>query len=193
MLFSGKADAKTIVFAYFLETIIIGLVHVIKIITIIISNKEPFYKYTSVPFFIFHYGTFVAVQLIFVFVFLKSSDSNIKAPFRLIENISYVLSFRGMLYILLSLILYSLADYYFNFISTKTYKKETVDNIFIQPYKRIFIQQFAVILAGFFMILSSGVIAVAILIIVIRTLIELSFVVNPNSTLLNYKYKKRGV
>lgn len=59
--------------------------------------------------------------------------------------------------------------------------------LFAKPYPRIIIQQFAVILGGFFMIFSSGVFAVAILIIIFRTAIELLFIAQPNSKIFEPK------
>ena len=52
------------------------------------------------------------------------------------------------------------------------------------PYPRIIIQQFAVILGGFFIVFTSGIYAVAILLILFRTAIELLFTGNSQINLL---------
>ncbi|PHR71389.1 MAG: hypothetical protein COA67_06705 [Lutibacter sp.] len=179
LLIFDKTDALTIVIAYFLETIIIGIVHAFKMFTIISSNPSSKESYSTILFFLVHYLFFVAIQLIFVFSFLEMNDSNITSGFNLIHNISYVMSLKGMIIVLISILIYNLADYYLNFIQTQVYKKARVREIFSQPYVRIIIQQFAVILGGFFIIFSSGVFIVAILLILIRTLIELLFISNP--------------
>jgi len=149
--------------------------------TIISRNPSSKELYGTILFFLFHYMFFVAVQLVFVFSFLEFKDSNIKSGFDLIHNISYVMSLKGMNLVLISILIYNLADYYFNFIVQKTYKNITVDEIFMQPYVRIIIQQFAVILGGFFIIFTSGIFVVAILLILIRTFIELIFITNSSS------------
>ena len=178
LLLIGKADPLTIVMAYFLETLIIGIVNVFKMFMVISTNPKGEKDYGLIIFFIFHYTFFVAVQLIFVFVFLGMSDSNIKEPFNLIENITYTMSLKGMVIVLTSILIYNLADYYFNFIVPKFYKKTTTTKLFSRPYPRIVVQQFAVILGGFFIIFSSGLFAVAILLILFRTFIELLFLSN---------------
>jgi hypothetical protein len=180
LLIIGKADPLTIVMAYFLETIIIGIVNAFKMFKVISTNPKEEKKYGLILFFIFHYSFFVAVQLIFVFVFLEMNDSNIKEPFNLIDNISYTMSLKGMTLVLTSILVYNLADYYFNFIRPKFYKETTSAKLFITPYPRIIIQQFSVIFGGFFIMFNLGLYPVAILIILFRTLIELVFVSNPH-------------
>lgn len=187
ILILGYADTLTIVMAYFLETIIIGMIQVLKMYRVVSTSKTK--NYFLIPFFIFHYSFFVAVQLIFVFVFLEMKDNNIREPFNLIENILYVLSYKGMKIVLISILIYNLGDYFINFIRPKVYKTITVDKLFMQPYVRIFIQQFAVILGGFFILIFSGLFVVAILIILFRTLIELHFIANPNSKIFDSKHK----
>lgn len=191
LLFKGEVSALTIVIAYFLETIIIGIVYAFKFFTIIShdnsKNKEKSgtANYGLIGFFLVHYGFFIAIQLIFVFAFLEISDESIKEAFNLIENLTYVLSLDGMSLVLLSIVIYNFADYLLNFILPKKYETATINKTFAEPYVRIFIQQFAVILGGFFMIFSQGVLFVAILLILIRSLIELYFIENPNFNFLN--------
>lgn len=180
LLIFGKTDALTIVIAYFLETVIIGVVHAFKMFTIISRNPSSKEKYGTILFFLLHYMFFVVVQLIFVFGFLEMKDSNITSGFNLIHNVSYVMSLKGMTIVLLSILVYNLADYYFNFIQTEVYKRVKVEEIFFQPYVRIIIQQFTVIISGFFIILTSAVFIVAILLILIRTFIELVFIANSS-------------
>lgn len=192
LLANGEVTALTIVIAYFLETIIVGVVYVFKFHSIISSdNAKPENKggsagnYGLIVFFLFHYCFFVAIQLIFVFAFLEISEEGIKEAFNLIENLAYVLSLEGMNYVLISIAIYNFADYFLNFILPKTYETANLNKTFSEPYIRIFIQQFAVILGGFFMFLSNGVLAVAILLILIRSLIELYFIENPVNNFLN--------
>lgn len=179
LLIIGKADPLTIVMAYFLETLIIGIVNVFKMFKVISTNPKGERNYFLIIFFLIHYTFFIAIQLIFVFAFLEMNDNNIKEAFNLFENISYAMSLKGMTLVLTSILVYNLADYYFNFILPKTYKKTTTTKLFAMPYPRIIIQQFAVILGGFFMIFTSGLFAVAILLILFRTTIELLFLSNP--------------
>ena len=184
LLIIGKADPLTIVMAYFLETIIIGVVNAFKMYKVISTNRRGDRNYFLIIFFLVHYTFFVAVQLIFVFAFLQMNDPNIKSGFNLIDNLDYVMSLKGMTLVLTSIFIYNLADYYYNFIIPETYRKTSETILFAMPYPRIIIQQFAVILGGFFIVFTSGIYAVAILLILFRTAIELLFTGNSQINLL---------
>lgn len=190
LLLIGKADSLTIVTAYFLETIIIGIVYAFKMYSIIsynnrIENNSSNSNYFMILFFLFHYGFFIAIQLVFVFVFLGMSDNHIKEAFYLLQNLKYVISYNGMILVLISIAFYNLADYVLNFIIPKKHETSSLNRIFTEPYMRIFVQQLTVILSGFFIVFSSGILVVAVILIIFRTLIELYFVANPTNNILN--------
>ena len=181
LLLSGIADPFAIVMAYFLETFIIGLFHFFKMILVsrrsmtqrLNPGKNPWYL---IPFFLFHYSFFIVVQSIFVFVIFQFADSNIRGPFDLISNYLYVLGYKGIGYGLLVMILFMLLHNYYSFYRNNAYHLHTVDSLFFQPYLRIFIQQFTVIMAMFFVaFVSSGTIAALILILLRLLLICLEF------------------
>lgn len=190
LLLIGKADSLTIVTAYFLETIIIGIVYAFKMYSIIsynnrIENNSSNSNYFMILFFLFHYGFFIAIQLVFVFVFLGMSDNHIKEAFYLLQNLKYVISYNGMILVLISIAFYNLADYVLNFIIPKKHETSSLNRIFTEPYMRIFVQQLTVILSGFFIVFSSGILVVAVILIIFRTLIELYFIANPTNNILN--------
>ncbi|MBI9040389.1 DUF6498-containing protein [Lutibacter sp.] len=190
LLIIGKVDPLTIVTAYFLETAIVGVVYVFKMYTIISfgnkKEKNPSYSnYSLILFFIVHFSFFIAIQLIFVFAFLTITDNNIKEAFNILENIKYVLTYKGITFVLISITAYNFADYVFNFIIPKKYETSSLNKIFTEPYIRIFVQQFTVIVSGFFIVFSSGITVVAIILIIFRTLIEIYFIANPTNNILD--------
>jgi hypothetical protein len=186
LLLLGKANSLTIVTAYFLETIVIGIIHACKMFTIISfknSNHKPalkFSNYSMVLFFLIHFGFFITIQLIFVFVFLGISDPNIKEAFYIIQNLKYILSFKGMFLVIISIVMYNVVNFVISFLIPKKYKKTTLEIAFTEPYLRIFVQQFTVIISGFFIIFYSDLIIVAILLITFRTILELYFIANQS-------------
>lgn len=195
LLLSGRADSLTIVTAYFLETIIIGIVNTFKMYSIISFDNSKhhdtsgFSNYSMILFFLFHYGFFIAVQLVFVFVFIGMTDNHIKEAFYLLKNLKYVLSYNGMILVLISIMAYNFADYILNFIIPKRYKTSSLNTVFTEPYVRIFVQQFTVILSCFFIIFSSGILIVAVILIIFRTLIELYFIANPTNNIIDGNQK----
>ena len=72
LYFTGALSAMAILFASFLETIIIGLFMVIKMCFITIySHENKGSNIGKILFFCVHYGGFVAIQSIFAFTFLE--------------------------------------------------------------------------------------------------------------------------
>lgn len=177
-LISDMVDPFAIVMVYFLETIIIGFIHSYKMHYVgkysrtqrNVEGQNPNFK---VGFFIVHYSFFVAVQSIFVFAIFSLSDYNIKEPFNLIANFKYVLTLKGIGYALGVTFVMLAVQTYFSFIKTKMYNFYTVDRLFMQPYLRIFVQQFTVILAIFFIVFFPSGIMAAVLLILIRLFVDL--------------------
>ena len=177
-LITGVADPFALVIAYFLETILIGFIHCFKMYFVGRNSatqssnpgKSPRFL---IGFFALHYSFFIAVQSIFVFAIFQFADTNIKVPFNLIANYGYVLTLKGIGYGLLTMFIFLAIQTYFSFFRTKMYNLFTVDQLFFQPYLRILVQQFVVILSIFFIfIFPSGVMA-AVLLILIRLFVDL--------------------
>lgn len=188
LLLLGKIEPYTVLFGYFLETIIIGLFNVFKMIIASRHDGSGKSVFLFIPFFIFHFGMFVAVQSIFAFVIIGLDGSSfIKEPFHLIDNYEAILHLKGMDYILLLLFGTQVMKFIFDFILPKKYLDFSVQEIMFKPYVRIFIQQFTVILAMFFMILSSVSIIAAVLLILFRAIVDVGLVaIRENEKLLDY-------
>ena len=172
LLYIGKADAITILFAYFLETIIIGIFNALKMFWSIRFGKST--GYALIFFFLFHYGFFIAIQSIFGFSMFSIEDTVfIKEPFNLLENYTTILNLEGIKYALPAIIFTYLGKFVTDFIQKKKYLKFTAQEIMFKPYVRIFIQQFVVIIAFFFIVFGNVGVIAAILLILFRLLVDL--------------------
>ena len=185
LLLTGETDAFSIVIAYFMETLIIGVIHVFKMYKILNYANDTGVERTMnngspmIFFFMFHYTFFVAIQSVFVFALLQMKDTNIDA-FSLLDNITYIFqTYDGIYPILISLTIFNIADFYLNFIVPKAYQNMTIEKSFSGPYGRIFIQQFAVILGFFFFIFSFALDIIALLIVGLKALVDFYMVSNP--------------
>lgn len=158
-------DAKAIFIVYCLETVIIGAFNVIKMLIVTVTRKSDMWyaegKATRVSglffilFFIVHYGMFVAIQTgMFVSVSGLSKafhtgffDFFIHWP-RYInqDSLTMMIGF---------LVCYGF-KLYWDFIRTGEYKTISMMKLMFQPYIRIFIQQFAVILGSIFLTFGAG-------------------------------------
>ena len=80
LIIIGKLSATEFVIVYALETIIIGVFHAIRMLTItFLSNKMINDKGKGIGltlFFLVHYGFFVFIQTTFFFVFLSNSTKD---------------------------------------------------------------------------------------------------------------------
>lgn len=188
LLVIGVADAFMIVITYFLETVIIGLIHVVKLFLTVKHGKPPkpdskgFNGYGVILFFIFHYGIFVSVQSAFVFGFFGVDTFSSQGVFDAYWD---ALLSPGMLMALASILFTNLSYFFTNFWKPKKYRDYGPDEIFMKPYLRIIIQQFVVIIAAFFLVVLNAGLAAAILLIVLRLAVDLTIIgIKSDSTLL---------
>jgi hypothetical protein len=192
LLFTGIIEPYTVLFGYFLETIIIGIFNCFKIYKCHLHDKDSKGLAFHILFFCFHYGFFIAVQSIFLFgIFSFSKTFQIKEPFHLIDNFQFVLSLDGMLIMILVLSITQLMKYILDFILPKKYLEFSVNDVFFKPYVRIFIQQFVVILGSFFVILSAAPVIAALILIIIRFLVDVFLAsIKKDSKTLDYLVEK---
>lgn len=191
-LLLGIIEPYTVLFGYFLETIIIGVFNVFKMVVASKHDGSGNSIFFSIPFFIFHYGMFVAIQSIFVFVVIGIDGTKlIKEPFNIIENYIMMLDLQGMEYMLPLLITTQLVKFLLDFMHPKKYLEFTVQEIMFKPYVRIFVQQFTVIIAMFFIIFSNVSVIAALLLILFRTIVDFSFAsIRKNGKFLDYLVDK---
>lgn len=174
----GRLSATEFVIVYALETMIIGVFHAIKMLTITFLSSEMKNKRGEgvglTLFFIVHYGFFVFIQTTFFFVFLSMGDDRISDSFGLSSFLT-VLQFKGVQMALVLMLLSHAFKYWFNFYKNYRFQEVNLALYMFQPYVRIIIQQFVAIIPGFFIVFGNGGIAVAIVLIIIRALVDLFF------------------
>ncbi|WP_418262191.1 DUF6498-containing protein [Flavobacterium faecale] len=177
LLFLGKANPMAIVFAYVLETIIIGVFHVGKLVLILRNNplektQSGITSYFMIPFFLLHYGFFVAIQSVFIYIGFAIKDERFSTSLQA-SNFLSILSLEGFYWVFLSLIATHSIQFYFHFYKNKKYNEYSLNRYFMKPYLRIVIQQFLAIIPFFFLIIYDhvGIIA-ALLLIGMRTFLD---------------------
>ncbi len=204
-LFFLHWSPASVLTAYFFETIIIGLIHVVKMLTVLFWGKEqkaiPPNKRTnehhgaSILFFIAHYFFFVFVQSVFMFLLLQGEVQGVKDSFKVWNNYVTLLQHtdtqQAVALIFFTNIVLAMRQF---FIPGK-YHMYTLPGMFMQPYVRIIIQQFVVIVSGFFMFINGAIVA-AVLLIIIRLYIDLFLFAAANKkenreALLNVLTKKQ--
>ncbi len=169
---TGIWDGIAVIILYLLETIIIGLVHALRLFAYSKFHSIGFVVSLLITlFFTFHYGMFVFVQSVLFFGLAKEVYPEFTDGFNVIHN--YGLFFQKPYLIaiytfFLGQIIYTIQEV----TSKKENQKFSISEYMFIPYTRIFIQQFVVILGAFIMLLFNSVTGVVVLLVILKTLVE---------------------
>ncbi len=178
-LWVGHWDPLLIVMAYFFETILIGITHIIKMLAVwrfgrahqMAIKSDPFNDgnhFATIPFFMVHYFFFVAIQSVFIFVFFGSAIPGRVEAFHIIDNYTRLLQIPTFLMVFSLLAVTQVGRLISDWFAGNKLHQYTLQDLFFQPYLRIFVQQFVAVLAGFFFIISKQGEAAALLVIGLR-------------------------
>lgn len=157
-------NAIEVFIVYALETLIVGMLTVLKMsIASMHGNTHDWYvgeQKTKQPgilfvvFFILHYGLFAAVQ---TSIFSESANINPPGSSMLHFFFHWYSYINKDIAIMLGAFLVSyMANSFIPFIVNKEYKTAPMMKLMFQPYGRIFIQQFTVILGSMFLTFGAG-------------------------------------
>lgn len=156
-------DPKQMFLIYCAESLIAGGFTILKmLITTQIKKKDIWENngaqamvsgYFFILFFIFHYGFFVSIQLLFFFNFSGLLES--MNPFRMLWH------FPSMLDTYTKTLLLGFTGIYLlqmlkDFILNGVFKTASLSTLMFAPYMRIFVQQFAVIIGAIFLNFGAG-------------------------------------
>ena len=187
VLFFGW-DYFIVVLLYIIETVIIGLVNVLKMIkaqgklkfadmkrfgmdaagkqqALDMEENPSRMKVILVPFFLFHYNFFIVVQTIFVVILSTLFDDR---TFNIQDflNLEFILS-------LIFLLVSHFYSFYKNYIKNEEYKKTSTIKLMMSPYKRIIIQQITVIAGSFIIMLTNAPIFFLVVLIILKIYFDL--------------------
>ncbi len=160
-------SARDVFIAYALETIIIGVFTAAKIAVTAMLRKQFAAMVLFTAFFIFHFGLFAVVQ-----ISLFLSVSNIH---NFLLNAEIGPYFQLDFDVVTMLVGFALAFIFGNlipFFTSGDYRTVPLFAIMFQPYGRIFVQQFTVILGSMLLLFGFGRVFILIF-IVIKTVVEI--------------------
>jgi len=178
----------SIVFAYWLENVIIGIITIMKILKAEAPNPSSMKingrpvkgsaKAFLVPFFMAHFGIFTFVHGVFVFAifgfnFIRSNATSEigGAPWPgLMSNIDF--SIIGFLTMAIALAISHGISYKTNFIDNKEYKKVSPGAAMFAPYSRVIVLHIVILGSGFILGFFGINLISAIIIITAKTIID---------------------
>lgn len=167
-------DAKHVFIVYAMETVIIGIINIIKmaVVTLFVKNSHQWQRgdkksmqsgWFFILFFILHYSFFVFVQ---TQLFFNTSDFGSNNSFLFnYAKIPSMLGNDGKLVLLIFIVYYSVQSF-FQFFSNNNYKNISMMRLMFEPYIRIFTQQIIVILGGMCLTFGAGKIFILVFVVV---------------------------
>jgi hypothetical protein len=134
-----KWQISDIIFFYWFENIIIGVMNVLKMAIAGGDIKSSWWvqmvkKSGQILFFTFHYGMFTGVHGVFVMTLFGLPKMSLLA---LIATAGVMVLSHG-------------ESFLQNYIGRKEYLKSTIDSLFMQPYGRIVVVHLTILLGAFF-------------------------------------------
>ena len=146
-------EPVSVFICYALETIVIGIFNVFKLVACYYFGLPPkpdekgIQGLWLIPFFLFHYFFFVFIQLSLFFPVLSTDPG-----FGITAIYHNILQFMTVKSTNLALAVYTIhcaQQFVNNFILDGTYTRRTMAEQMFEPYQRIFVQQFVVIIGAF--------------------------------------------
>jgi hypothetical protein len=166
-------DARQVFLVYCMETVIIGLVNVVKMacVTVFVRSADVWENnggtsmqsgWFFIFFFIIHYGFFVFIQTqLFFGVSGMVPDGSLLMKYSKIQEL---LGTNGKLLLLIFIAYYTMQSV-IGFFASGVYKTISLGRLMFEPYLRIFVQQFVVILGSVFLQFGAGKIFVLIFVV----------------------------
>jgi len=157
-------NASQVFLVYCLETVIIGVINVLKMacVTLFVKSKDVWENnggssmqsgWFFIFFFIMHYGFFVFVQTqVFFGVSGLLPNGSLLMKY---SKIPELLGDNGKLMLWIFIAYYTLQNV-FGFFGSGIYKTISMGRLMFEPYMRIFVQQLVVIIGSIFLSFGAG-------------------------------------
>ena len=165
-------DLFQILFLYWLECGVIGFYNIFKLIKV-----SGLLSILLVPFFIVHYGGFMAGHLIFIFAFF-APDLASSSFFPPRETITSLL---GTVAIPLATLFISHGiSFFHNFIGKGEYKRTDAGKQMQEPYRRVVLMHVTLIFGGWIVLLLNTPVFALALLVILKTIADLHSHVNEH-------------
>ena len=180
----GGWKPESVFICYALETVIVGVFNVFKMIAIYYSawsrkdNETVDNGWGMIPFFIIHYFVFVIFQL--SFCFQKDPDAELAA---ILAQRSYNLAFGAF-------VLNNVFSFVNDFMLSGEYTRRSLTLQMFEPYPRVFIQQFVVLLGYSIFNLTGNGYPVLIVFVALKIYLDLLLRKYPLASLLKEQVGK---
>jgi hypothetical protein len=183
-------DAFSIVLLYWAENIVIGFYNILKIVFAKVGPTIlQIGKLFLIPFFIIHYGGFVAVHGLFIFVLFGKGDADkamgigghpwpcflvfVQMLFNVIQHCWTTIP-TNMKYMIGILFLSHGVSFVRNYILGGEYLTAKPKELMGQPYSRIVVMHIAIIAGGFLTAMMGSPAGVLVVLVVLKTILDIT-------------------
>lgn len=160
-----------LVLIYWLENVVIGGFNVLKMLSA--KPGQPVFwaaKLFVVPFFIVHFGGFTFVHGALVLAIFGATGPK---TFDLMTTVPAAVRANHLGWAVLSLVLSHGLSFYWNYIRNGEYQRASLDTLMMQPYSRVFILHFAVLIGGWIVMTLGSPTLALVLLVVLKTAADL--------------------
>jgi hypothetical protein len=163
-----------LMFLFWSENLIIGAFNVLKMLTANPSSPISWIgKAFVIPFFCFHYGMFTFVHGMLVVGIFGGHMKNMHGLFNF-APFWQVMQENDLGWAVLGLAVSRGVSFFTNYIGKGEYKRASLNQLMGQPYGRIMVMHFALLIGGFMMMALHSPAAGLILLVVLKTVFDLN-------------------
>jgi len=150
---------------YWAESAVIGLFNVAKIAIV-----GRWLALVAAPFFLSHFGAFMAVHFLFIYGFFVQGPGDFSAG-----DLSQVAAtFTDLWPVLVVLFGSHAVSFFVNFVGRKEYRARTMENLMSEPYSRIIFMHLVIIFGGGLTLILGEATPVLLLVIVLKTWVDVA-------------------
>lgn len=184
-IFLFNWTAIDIIWLYWIETFIVGIFNIFKILLALESGLRGLAaNLFFAVFFAIHYNVFVLVQGVFIFTFSQEFPSTPPTAQSETEGSTVLDSLIGFMDMIISqdsvywgiaaIFISHLFSFIYHYLIRGEFKHSNAFDLMLSPYKRIMIQQFVALGGGFFILVSQGSIFLLFLLVILKIVVDLA-------------------
>jgi hypothetical protein len=148
---------------YWSESAVIGLFNVCKIAVV-----GRWLALVAAPFFLSHFGAFMAVHFLFIYGFFVQGPGDFSAG----ELTDVLKTFTDLWPALAMLFASHALSFFINFLGRQEYRQRTMEDLMSEPYSRILFMHLVIIFGGGLTLVLGEPTPVLLLVIVLKTWID---------------------
>jgi hypothetical protein len=163
-----------LMFLFWSENVVLGGFNVLKML--VNQPASPINwiaKFFFIPFFCLHYGMFTYVHGVLVVSFFGAGTKSVHG-FPNVTSFWHVIQEYALGWAILGLVVSRGVSFITNYIGKAEYQRASMNQLMNQPYGRIMVMHFTILIGGFLMMALHSPVAGLVLLVVLKTAFDLN-------------------